>query len=133
MLTALVIRDLALIEEVEVELSAGLNALTGETGAGTSLFVGALECLRGETPRRGAEQARVEGHFERADDGVRARVVECLRAELPELAETLADPRELVLGRTLGADGRTRAHVDQRPVPLRALGKLASLVLEIHG
>src|SRR5262245_41894655 len=54
MLTELVIRDLALIEAAEVELAAGLNALTGETGAGKSLFVGALEFLRGATPRGGA-------------------------------------------------------------------------------
>src|SRR6185503_415909 len=75
MLTELVIRDLALIEAAEVELAAGLNALTGETGAGKSLFVGALELLRGETPRGGAaswvrreaQQARVEGRFRLAD------------------------------------------------------------------
>ena len=74
MLAELVIRDLALIDSAEVELSGGLNALTGETGAGKSLLVGALELLRGETPRggagsprswirRGADQARVEGRF----------------------------------------------------------------------
>jgi DNA repair protein RecN (Recombination protein N) len=154
MLTELVIRDLALIEAAEVELSAGLNALTGETGAGKSLLVGSLELLAGETPRGGASswvrrdaaQARVEGRFQLTDARVIARLEACLRVELPELAEELhlasasstgsADaPRELelILGRTLGRDGRTRAHVNQRPVPLRALAKLAGLVLEIHG
>src|SRR6185503_19376307 len=61
--------------------------------------------------------------------------------ELPELAEQLRSAGvedgdtqvELILGRTLERDGKTRAHVNQRPVPLRALGKLAALVLEIHG
>ncbi len=148
MLTELAIRDLALIESAEVELAAGLNALTGETGAGKSLFVGSLELLRGETPRGGAaswvrreaEQARVEGRFQLTDPALRARVAACLAEELPELAAELAPalaaPQgelELILGRTLGRDGRTRAHVNQRPVPLRALGKLAALVLEIHG
>jgi len=141
MLTELVIRDLALIESAEVELAAGLNALTGETGAGKSLFVGSLELLRGETPkggaaswvRREAEQARVEGRFTLPDPKVRARVEQCLREELPELAEEVVASGELILGRTLGRDGKTRAHVNQRPVPLRALGKLAALVLEIHG
>ncbi|HEX6883966.1 MAG TPA: DNA repair protein RecN [Planctomycetota bacterium] len=147
MLTELVIRDLALIEAAEVELAAGLNALTGETGAGKSLFVGSLELLRGETPRggaaswirKGATQARVEGRFQAADPSVLARVAACLREELPELAEELGcDTKvpaalELILGRTLGQDGKTRAHVNQRPVPLRALGKLAALLLEIHG
>jgi DNA repair protein RecN (Recombination protein N) len=153
MLTELVIRDLALIESAEVELSPGLNALTGETGAGKSLFVGALELLRGETPpggaasprggaasliRRGASQARVEGRFLLEERGVVERVAACLRQELPELAEEAlaagsGPSLELILGRTLGADGRTRAHVCQRPVPLRALAKVAGLVLEIHG
>jgi len=143
MLTELVIRDLALIESAEVELGAGLNALTGETGAGKSLFVGALELLRGETPRGGAAswvrreaaQARVEGRFVLADPKVRARVESELRAELPELADELrgAPELELILGRTLGRDGRTRAHLNQRPVPLRALARIAALVLEIHG
>ncbi len=149
MLTELSIRDLALIESAEVELAAGLNALTGETGAGKSLLIGALECLLGETPRggaaawvrRGADQARVEGRFVIAERAVRERVEALLRAELPELAAELAParsggtqpPLELILGRTLGRDGRTRAHVDQRPVPLRALARLAALVLEIHG
>jgi DNA repair protein RecN (Recombination protein N) len=144
MLTELVIRDLALIESADVELAAGLNALTGETGAGKSLFVGSLELLRGETPRGGAASwvrreaasARVEGRFVLSDPAVRARVAACLAAELPELAAergAAGEADELVLGRTLGKDGKTRGHVDQRPVPLRALAKLAALVLEIHG
>ncbi len=148
MLTELVIRDLALIESAEVELSAGLNALTGETGAGKSLFVGALELLCGATPRGGAAswvrrdaaQARVEGRFQLSDPAVQERVQVCLREELPELLEEVATAEteptelpELILGRTLGRDGKTRAHVNQRPVPLRSLGKLAALVLEIHG
>jgi len=147
MLTELVIQDLALIEAATAELAGGLNALTGETGAGKSLFVGALELLRGETPRggaaswvrRGAERARVEGHFLIVEPALRVRIGACLREELPELAEELASDLEaasgveLILGRTLGQDGRTRAHLNQRPVPLRALGRLAGLVLEIHG
>jgi DNA repair protein RecN (Recombination protein N) len=144
MLTELVIRDLALIEAAEVELGEGLNALTGETGAGKSLFVGSLELLRGEAPRggaaswvrKGAAQARVEGRFVLEDARVVARIRDCLRQELPEFgAELGEDPKalELILGRTLGADGKTRAHLNQRPVPLRALGRVAALVLEIHG
>ena len=148
MLTELVIRDLALLSAAEVELAPGLNALTGETGAGKSLFVGALELLRGETPRGGAAswvrkdatQARVEGRFLLVDPALIERVAAALRAELPELADEVLERHdggpagcELVLGRSLHEDGRTRAHVNQRPVPLRALGKLAGLVLEIHG
>lgn len=144
MLTELVIRDLTLIEAATVELSGGLNALTGETGSGKSLFVGALELLRGEAPRGGAaawvrreaSQARVEGRFVIGDPAVLARLRTFLAEELPELADELpagARELELVLGRTLSAEGKTRAHVNQRPVPLKALHRLAGFVLEIHG
>jgi DNA repair protein RecN (Recombination protein N) len=144
MLTELVIRDLALIESADVELAAGLNAVTGETGAGKSLFVGSLELLRGETPRggaaswlrRGAEKATVEGRFSVSDAAARERVTGALQEELPELAEEILGAEEgleLVLGRTLGKDGRTRAHVNHRPVALRSLARLAGLVIEIHG
>jgi len=143
MLTELVIRDLTLIEAATVELAAGLNALTGETGSGKSLFVGALELLRGEAPRGGAaawvrreaRQARVEGRFVIADALVAARLRAFLAEELPELLEELGKEGEieLVLGRTLLADGKTRAHVNQRPLPLKALARLAGFVLEIHG
>ena len=72
MLVELSIRDLALIEELELQLGPGLNAVTGETGAGKSLLVASLELLVGETPkggaarwvRKGAREARVEGRFE---------------------------------------------------------------------
>ena len=156
MLSELSIRDLVLIEAAELELAPGLNTLTGETGAGKSLFVGALELLRGETPRgarRGegmaslvrppSGEARVEGRFLLRDRELVERVAACLRAELPALAPDFeqraaqaterAEPVELILGRSISRDGRTRAHVDQRPVPLRALARLAGLVLEIHG
>jgi DNA repair protein RecN (Recombination protein N) len=146
MLVELSIRDLALIESAEVELASGLNALTGETGAGKSLLVAALELLRGATPRggaaswvrSGAAQARVEGRFQLDQPELRERVRAALGAEAPELAGDLGangegESAELILGRTLGRDGRTRAHVNQRPVPLRVLARIAALVLEIHG
>jgi DNA repair protein RecN (Recombination protein N) len=146
MLVELSIRDLALIERAELSLGEGLSALTGETGGGKSLLVGALELLLGETPRggaaqwlrKGAKQARVEGRFRIGDSELLERVAALLRRELPEIAESWeeeagAAERELILGRSLAADGRTRAHVDQRPVTLRALRALAPLLLEIHG
>jgi DNA repair protein RecN (Recombination protein N) len=147
MLVELTIRDLALFEEATLELGDGLNAVTGETGAGKSLIVGALELLLGETPRggaaqwvrKGARQARVEGRFVLAGPTLE-RVRAHLAAELPEIAAGSGGPAqpelgevELILGRTLTAEGRTSAHVEQRPVPLRALRALAPLVLEIHG
>jgi DNA repair protein RecN (Recombination protein N) len=146
MLTELSIRDLALIESSELTLGAGLNVLTGETGAGKTLFVGAIELLLGRTPRGGAakwvrkgtEEARVEGRL-LLDDPVALESLGALLAEhVPALAEEWEEERsrgeaELILGRTLGNDGRTRAHVNQRPVTLKALRALAPCAFEIHG
>jgi DNA repair protein RecN (Recombination protein N) len=144
-LLELSIRDLALIEGAELPFGEGLNVLTGETGAGKSLLVGALELVLGETPRggakrwvrQGAREARVEARFA-VEVEAAARVRDFLLAELPALVESWdesceAGEAELVLGRTLEAGGRTRAHVLQRPVPRRALRGVAALVLEIHG
>ncbi len=142
MLSELHIRDLALIESLSISLGAGFNVLTGETGAGKSLFVGSLELLRGETPRggaaqwvrRGARRAQVEGVFV-LDEAQAAALSSVLREELPEIAEGWGEEErgELILGRTLTAEGRTRAHLNQRPIPLRALRALAPLLIEVHG
>ncbi len=146
MLLELSIRDLALIEAAELRFGPGLNVITGETGAGKSLLVAALELLLGETPRggaagwvrKGAEEARVEGRVAIAGAAAIARVRDHLAVELPEIAAAFEaavenDEAELVVGRSLTRAGRTRAHVDQRPVPRRALRALAPLLFEIHG
>ena len=146
MLTELSIRGLALIESAEVTFTRGLNAVTGETGAGKSLLVASLELLRGETPRGGAAQwvrkgvarAHVEGRFEIADRSAVRALLEVLKAEVPAIADdweqTLdSEAAELILGRSLSREGRTRATVQQRPVPLRALRAIAPHLLEIHG
>ncbi len=72
MLKTLYIRDYALIEELEVEFDSGLNILTGETGAGKSIIVGALKMILGERAstevvRTGAKKAVIEGIFDEAD------------------------------------------------------------------
>ncbi len=146
MLLELTIADLALIEGASLELAAGLNVLSGETGAGKSLFVSSLELLSGLAPRGGAAQrvrqgaksARVEGRFFVRDARQCELVATLLDEELPELGESFREraasgEAELILGRSITADGRTRAHVDQRPVPVRALRRLAPLLMEIHG
>ena len=100
MLSELSVRDLALIEAATVELGPGLNVVTGETGAGKSLFVGALEMLLGLAPkggaaqwvRGGAKEARVEGRIVAADATLAARLDAVLATECPEIhAEWRAD------------------------------------------
>ncbi|MEX1024134.1 MAG: DNA repair protein RecN [Planctomycetota bacterium] len=142
MLVELTIRDLALIDTADVELEPGLVVLTGSSGAGKSLLVGALEMLSGLAPRggaatwvrRGADLARVEARFE-LEGEVAARLRRHLETAAPELVEDVQveGDYQVVLGRTLRADGRTRAAIDHRAVPLRLLRSVAGLLFEIHG
>jgi DNA repair protein RecN (Recombination protein N) len=147
MLTDLEISDLALIDHAELGFGPGLNALTGETGAGKSLLVTALELLLGERPRggpaawvrEGAPRARVSGRFELGVVAER-RVRDYLAQHLPLVdlegpGVDVAGPKgsELILGRTLERNGRSRGHVNGQPVTLKRLRELAALVFEIHG
>lgn len=147
MLTDLEISDLALIDHAELGFGPGLNALTGETGAGKSLLVTSLELLLGERPRggpaawvrEGAPRARVSGRFE-LSAAAGQRVREYLGEHLPlvELEGLGVDGagapgNELILGRTLERSGRSRGHVNGQPVTLKRLRELAALVFEIHG
>ena len=129
MLTALTIRDFAIIDELELTLRPGLTVLTGETGAGKSIMVDALQLLAGgragaEMIRHGAERAELSATFD-------------VRAAPPELREWLerqglAD-EELIVRRMLGADGRSRAWLNGQPVPLQLLREAGDLLIDIHG
>jgi DNA repair protein RecN (Recombination protein N) len=154
MLTELTIRDLALIESASLSFQGALNVITGETGAGKSLLIDALELLLGRRARpglirAGAERARVEGRFVvqgLGREGYGAQVENWLADQLPEV---LADWREecefqgkdgdagldleLILTRTLSRDGRSSAHVNHRPVTQKVMRELASQMVEIHG
>ncbi len=128
MLTHLQLRDLVLVDQAELEFSAGLTALTGETGAGKSIVVDALLLISGgraagDIVRQGAERTEITASF----------------AALPAAAVSWLDEQsidhdgELVVRRVVGADGRSRAYVNGQVVPLLALRELAELLIEIHG
>jgi len=142
MLAELSIRDLALIEAAELSFGIGLNVITGETGAGKSLLVGALDLILGGRPkagaaglvRAGAKEARLEARFELDTSTERGRAVAAfLDAELEDFSADFAETGELILGRSLTSAGRTRARINQRPVPLKALRTLAGILIELHG
>ena len=138
MLAELSIRDLALIEGAGLEFGPGLNVVTGETGAGKTLLVSALELLLGERPRgslvrKGAARARVDGRFVLRRAELPTSLVEWLSEHHPEALEEVGEDLELVLSRTLESAGRTAAHLDGRPVTRRALRELAAMLVEIHG
>jgi DNA repair protein RecN (Recombination protein N) len=130
MLTHLQIRDFAIIDAVELELRAGLTVLTGETGAGKSIIVDALQLLAGgragaEVVRHGAERAEVAGTFDLA------QAPRELKQWLEEQA--VATGAELVMRRVVGSDGRSRAYLNGQSVPVQSLRDAGNILIDIHG
>ncbi len=127
MLRRLTVRNLAIVEDLEIELADGLTVVTGETGAGKSILVDALALLAGgrgsaELVRQGAARLTVSGEFD-ADAGVRA-----------ELARAgLAEGETVLLRRELSPDGKGRAFVDDEPAAVRTLGRIGERLVAIHG
>ncbi len=129
MLTSLAIRDIVLIERLDLELAGGLCVLTGETGAGKSILLDALGLALGRRAdralvRRGAGQASVTAIFVQPNDAL-------IAALLAEHGIEAEDP--LVLRRVLAADGGSRAFVNDQPVSTGLLRRLGDLLVEVHG
>lgn len=130
MLVELRIRNVAVIDTVALPLAAGLNVLTGETGAGKSLIVGALGMLLGERAatdrvRDGADKATVEGVFEPG-------AMPALRAMLDERGID-ADDETLVLKREIGSNGRSRAWINGSPVTAAVLADVGARLVGVLG
>jgi len=142
MIEVLRIENLALVESVELEFGPGLNVLTGETGAGKSIVLAALALLTGgraaaDTLRSGADEGVVEALFrmDGHEDVVRALVQRGLTEEGTKKSEA-EEPAELIVRRTLLANGRSRARVGGQLVPVSTLVELFGGQLEIssqHG
>ncbi|MGA2893003.1 MAG: AAA family ATPase, partial [Xanthobacteraceae bacterium] len=129
MLARLSIRDIVLIDRLDIDFGSGLATLTGETGAGKSILLDAFALAlgaRGEAAlvRQGAEQGQVTAAFDVARDHPARRV----------LAENdLSGEDELIVRRVQFADGRTRAFVNDQPVSVQVLRALGAALVEIHG
>jgi DNA repair protein RecN (Recombination protein N) len=129
MLARLSIRDIILIDRLDIDFGAGLAALTGETGTGKSILLDAFALAlgaRGEAAlvREGAEQGQVIAVFELAPGHLARRV----------LADNdLGAGDELVVRRVQFVDGRTRAFVNDQPVSVQLLRALGAALVEIHG
>jgi len=113
MLTELAIRDLGVVADLRVTLGPGMTAVTGETGAGKTMLVEAIELLLGGRAdgmmvRSGAAEAWVEGRFSDGDD-------------------------EVVLARAVPVSGRSRAYVDGRMAPVAALAEAGARLVDLHG
>jgi len=131
-LTELRVRDLAVIADVTLPLSPGLNVLTGETGAGKSMLVDALALLLGERAssdivRPGAEKTVIEGAFEFTSAA--------LSRLLPPFAALGVEAEEgrLVLKREISGEGRSRAWVNGSPTTVSVLAQLGALLVDLHG
>jgi DNA repair protein RecN (Recombination protein N) len=131
-LVELRVENLLLIERAELRLGPGLNALTGETGAGKTVLAHALDLLLGGKPRAGivrpgAREAYVEGVFDAPPGLLEDPDLSELRERLPD------DPDEIVLGRRVGADGRTRAFVQGRSASAADLRELGARLISFYG
>ncbi|WP_315700942.1 MULTISPECIES: DNA repair protein RecN [unclassified Bradyrhizobium] len=129
MLARLSIRDIVLIERLDIEFSQGLAVLTGETGAGKSILLDAFALAlggRGDASlvRQGAEQGQVTAVFEVAKNHPAAKI----------LADNgLEDDGEMILRRVQFGDGRTRAFINDQSVSVQTLKAVGAALVEIHG
>ena len=131
MLTALSIRDIVLVDALDLDVETGLTVLTGETGAGKSIILDALGLALGGRSdaglvRSGAKQASATAVFTAPDD--------------PDLLDLITERgfevrpgEELILRRVVGADGRSRAWINDAPAGIAALKEIGARLVEVHG
>ncbi len=131
MLTHLSIRNYAIAEQLDIEFRAGMTAITGETGAGKSIILGALGLALGDRAdrdvvRSGSERAEISAEFD-----VDRLPLACQWLREHELTAD-DDPRLCLLRRSVAADGRSRAWINNSQVTLQAMTALGSLLMDIH-
>ena len=129
MLTHIHVRNLAIVDEIEVELTAGMTTLTGETGAGKSILVDALGLVLGDRAdstviRHGCERAEISAGFD----------IQNHPAASKWLAEqALDEDGECRLRRIINREGRTRGYINGQAVPMQSLRELGEQLVDIHG
>lgn len=132
MLIELRIENFAIIEHLELSFNPGLNIFTGETGAGKSIIIDAVEALLGSRAeatmvRTGEERASLEAIFAIPDE-VSEPVMAILQKE-----ELLDDPKYISLGREIRSNGRSLARINGRSVNVGLLGELSEYLVDVHG
>jgi DNA repair protein RecN (Recombination protein N) len=129
MLTHILIRDLAIVSELELELGGGLSALTGETGAGKSILIDALGVALGEK----ADASLVRAGRERAEIVASFDLARCPRARDWLVEQALDDEGDCIVRRLIAREGRSRSFVNGRPASGGQLKDLGDLLVDIHG
>lgn len=129
MLKHLHIRNFAIVDNLELEFHSGMSVLSGETGAGKSILLGALGLTLGDRADSsilspGAERAEISASFDVAD-------LPAVSAWLEE--RELEMDGECILRRTVSADGRSRGYINGQPAPVQALRELGEQLVDIHG
>ncbi len=132
MLNRLTVSNLAIVEKAEVEFASGLNILTGETGAGKSVLMGALELVTGaradsSVVREGEKEARVEAEF-----ALNGRRADAVREVLDDLGIDF-DGATLVVRRMVAANGSGRVWINDSPSTVATLKRLGAMLVDIHG
>ncbi len=130
MLKSLYVKDYVLIDEIKINFSAGLNIITGETGAGKSIIVGALSAILGEplskdTIRTGSPKAIFEAHFDLVNS---EHIHNVLRQNDIDDYDT-----QLILRRELNTSGRGRCFINDSPAALVVLAEIGDLLVDLHG
>ena len=129
MLTQLTIRNYAIIDQLELEFESGLTALTGETGAGKSILLGALALVLGDRAdldsiKQNSDHAEIVAEFDlHALSNVTAWLIE----------QELNADNECILRRRVSKDGRSRAYINNTPVNLQVMRELGEMLIDIHG
>jgi len=130
MLQKLYIKNLAIIQELQIEFDDGFNVFTGQTGAGKSLIIGALGLLLGfratsATVRPNANEAVISGVFD----------LSCkeLLKELAEIADIPIEDGELILQRRITQSGKASTTVNSIPIPNQTLKQIGELLVDVHG
>ncbi len=131
MLSTLRIQNFALIDTVEIDFQEGFNALTGETGAGKSILIGALNLALGarassDVMRAGASKVQIDAIFHMATLGKRLK-------RLLQTNDIELNGAELHLSRTISSDGRSKGYVNGSMIPIAILSAIGDELVDLHG
>mgnify|MGYP003295077470 CR=1 FL=1 len=130
MITTLHIKNIGIIDEININLNEGFNVLTGETGAGKSIIIDAINAILGERTSRelirtGSNNAEVSAYFEDISDNV--------VSILNEIGVTSEDDRSLLVSRKISSDGKNSCKINGVSVTVSLLKKLGQSLINVHG